>query len=259
MTLTPDQLARISPRFAVPDAIERGLAQKLVMPLYLDGALVIPDDATIEILDAQRGDDDPVLVETAAAIAGGIAEYDLPAATTVNLEFASGWMEIWRATIEGGTQVFRREAELVRSRLRPVIALADLTRLHTELVDWLAQDPAGVAVQYQGYIDAAWDEMMTILMEMGNRPSLILSSYALRTVHLELTLEKVFLDYAASASRDGKYMEVSKQYGRKFASHWKRMQFRYDSNEDGLPDEPRRNVAPVIMTTIPGDWRGIGG
>lgn len=258
MALTPDQLARISTRLAAPDAIEKGLAQRLELPLYMDGALVVPAlPTTLEILDAAKGEDDPVLVATAATIADGVAHYDLPAATTADLDYASGWMEVWRATIEGSILEFRREAELVRTRLRPVISYLDLARMHTELRDWLAQDPAAVALQYQGYIDAAWDEIQVRLMEQGNRPNLILSNYSLRTVHLDKTLEMVFLDYASSASRDGKYLETSNHYGRKYTSNWKRIQFRYDFNEDGLPAEPKQNASPVLMTCGPPAWRDL--
>jgi len=251
VTYTPDQRARIAPRFATPDNIEWKVKQKLELPVYLEGSLVAPTAGTLNIYSASSGIDTPLLGPFACSVVGDKAWHELPAAATTDLSLADDWMESWTLTIEGDPIEFRREAALVRTRLRPVISDADLERMHTELRAWKAQDN----LSYQPYIDAAWDEIQVRLMEMGNRPYLILSSYALRTAHLDLTLQMVFLDYASSAAGSGgKYGETSDKYGKKFESDFKRIQFKYDSDEQGVTGDSKSNVSPVIMLGSSPAW-----
>lgn len=251
MTYTPDQRARIAPRFATPDNIERDVKQTLELPVYLEASLVAPTAGTLTIYSASAGgNDSPILGPFACSVIGDKASYELPAASTTSLPLADDWMESWVLTVEGDPLEFRREAALVRTRLRPVISDSDLERLHTELRAWKAQDRSS----YQCYIDAAWDEIQTALMELGRRPYLILSSYALRTAHLKLSLANVFRDYASSAGSDGKYAEMASTYEEQYRDSFKRIQFRYDEDEDGLSGGLKSNVSPTIWTNVPANW-----
>lgn len=258
MTYTPDQLQRISPRFATPDYIERGVKQVLELPVYLEASLVAPTAGTLEIYSSTNGNTTPLLGPYVCSVVGDKAWYELPVADTEDLDLADDWMEVWTLTIDGDPYEFRREAALVRCRLRPVISDIDLERMHSELKEWRYEGRSS----YQDYRDAAWDEIQTHLMEQGNRPYLILSSYALRTVHLDLTLAMIFLDYASSAAgtSTGKYGEIAEAYRTKFEKDFKKLHFRYDSEEDGMPGDSKRNVSPVIMLTRPAYWtRSTGG
>jgi len=259
VTYTPDQRARIAPRFATPDNIERGVKQVVALPVYLEGSKVAPTAATLNVYSADQGNDTPVLGPYVCSVVGDYAWVEIPAADTEDLELADDWMEVWELTIDGDPLEFRREAALVRCRLRPVISDDDLGRMHTEIRDWKAQD----SLSYQGYIDAAWDEIQVRLMELGNRPYLILSSYALRSSHLFLTLHYVFLDYSSSASGSssgGKYGETADKYLKKYEDSFKRIKFRYDDDETGLSGDPKSNVSPVIMLGAPAYWsRTTGG
>jgi len=261
MGLTLDQVERITTRYSMPDIIERGVARTLQMPLWYADTLIVPTAGTLAIW---RGSEE-ILAATAVTIPGttGIAQYALPAATTVDLELSDTWQEIWTLTVtdEDGashSREYRREAALVICRLHPVITDADLVRLHTELRDWQATDRAS----YQPFIDAAFDTIEGRLMELGNRPHLILSSYALRTAHIALTLSMVFLDYSTTAAGGAdKYGEVAQKYADAFETAFGRISFKYDTDGTGKPtNSDRVNAAPVVFLGHPAAWsRTTGG
>lgn len=252
MTLTPDQRTRLAPEYSTPDYIERAITQTVTLPLYMDGNLYVPDSGTLTMLDA-AGQAVTGLSAVVVALVGDYASYEIAAATVpATLSLSDQWQEVWTLVIDGVAIEFRREAALVRNRLRPVISDRDLEKLHTEIRAWLAEDQGSA----QGYIDAAWDEVQIRLMEQGNRPYLIMSNYALRTAHLDLALANLFRDYSSSAAGDeGKYEKLAAAYQKKWEQDFQRIKFRYDLGEDGLlPEDKQSNVQP-LFSTVPGNWQ----
>jgi hypothetical protein len=224
--------------------------------VYRDGALVAPSSGTVSVYDA---DGTAVVDEQAVTVTASIAAYSVSAATLpVTLALSDRWRVQWTLAMpDGATHTFIRDAGLVRSRLYPVVADVDLTRLHTELREWLAQDQTSL----QGYRDAAWDAIVLRLLEDGRWPHLILSPWALRGAHIALTLALAFRDYAASSGGSpGKYDALAAHYAAEYDAAWGRIRLTYDLDKDGLIDDDEQGVSgePVLMTTVPGNWRWPG-
>lgn len=246
------QVTEYSARFAVPDFIERAKTQTLELPVYRNGALVAPSAGTFTLLD-ESGD----TVDTGAVVvASSIATHALDsAAVPATLALSARWRERWVLTLAGVVHTFYRDAHLVRERLWPVITDADLTRLHSELRSWLADDASNL----QGYLDGTWDEIQLWLLAQGRRPYLILTPWALRQWHLNLALAAVFRDYASSAG-DGKYRALADTYDGKAVQARDALVLTYDDDEDGIVDAADEQLAgeAVLMATRPGRWvRGV--
>lgn len=239
-----------SARFSTPDWIGRATDQTLALPVYRDGALAAPASGTFTLTDPAGA----VVVSAAAVtVSASVATYSLAAATVpATLNLSDRWLETWSLVMpDGRTYPFRRDAALVRARLYPVVTDLDLTRLHTELREWMAQDASSL----QNYIDAAWDDVLLRLMEDGRYPSLVLSPWSLRGAHTWLALAYAFRDYASSAAGSAdKYGPLAAHYLEEYGKAWSRLRFTYDIDEDGVVDDEEQGVAaePVLMLVQPG-------
>ena len=242
-------------RFSSPDWIQRAITQTIECPVYRDGALVAPDGGGASTVSVYDADGAAIVDEQSATITNSIATYSI--ADTVipaTLALSDRWRVVWSLSMASIGFTFTRSAGLVRRRLYPVVTDADLTRLHTELRAWMAED----ATSLQGYIDAAWDDISQRLIEDGRWPFLILSPSSLRAAHVALSLHMAFLDYASSAGgAAGKYDALATHYAAKFEGAWDRLKMVYDFSDDGLIADDEQGVAayPVIMTVNPGRWR----
>ena len=141
----------------------------------------------------------------------------------------------------------------MRYRLYPTVHDADLTARHNELLEWKNRYAEG----YQGFIDAAWDDIQLRLLEMGKRPYLVMSPWSLRGVHISRTLELVFRDLVASSSPDGKYAKLAEHYAGEYRDGWSSLQLKYDYSDDGELDDDEIGVGgpPVIYISKVVDWR----
>ena len=243
------QVTEYTGRFATPDFIERAKTQTLEMPVYRDGALVAPASGTCTVLD-ENGD---TIQTGAVTVASSIATFSLLAANIpATLALSARWQVQWDLTISGAVHTFYRDAHLVLRKLWAVITDTDLTRLHSELRSWLADDSSDL----QDYIDATWDEVQAWLMMQGRRPYLILTPWALRQWHLRLTLAAVFRDYASSAGV-GKYSQLADHYDQKALEARDGITLTYDDDEDNIPDaaDEGHGVEGVLMTVVPGKYR----
>ncbi len=240
-----------SPRYATPDYIQREAAQTIELPVYRDGSLAVPSSGTVSVFDESG---DAVVNEQAVTVSAGIGTHSILAATLPDtLTFSDRWQERWTLVMPDGlTYEFWRDAALVRRRLYPVVSDLDLTRLHTELRAWMAEDQSSL----QNYIDSAWDAVQLRLHEAGRRPYLVMSPWSLRAVHLVLALAYTFRDYAASAG-DGKYADLAEHYLSEHNAAWDRLQLVYDVDEDDVIDNAEQGLAgqPVLVTNVPGRWR----
>ena len=227
-------------RFLMPDLIERGRANSLSCPVYLNGTLVAPTSGTISIYDSSN----TALVDAASVtVTGSIATYSYSPASTVTL--SDTWRVEWTLVLSGATKVFRNQAALVRNLLYPVITDIDLFRRHRTL-DPSASDSDTIRTSWQDVIDEAWAEIQLRLIEAGNRPNLILSPYVLREVHLFKTLELVFQDLAVRHNET--YQSLSDSYAKKFLDAWSRVQLVYDTEDTGESIDPSntRSLNPTV-------------
>lgn len=239
-------------RHSVPTWLERGRDNTVTLPVYRDGALVVPSAGTLSVYDAANV---AIVDAQAVTVVDGVATYAIAAATLPStLALSDRWREEWTLTLDGVARVFVRGAGLVRSRLYPVVTDLDLTETHTELRQWMADDSTSL----QSYIDSAWASVQLRLIEQGRWPYLILSPYALREAHLCLSLARCFRDYASSAAGTGvgKYAELAAQYQEQYDQAFARLRLQYDADEDGQIDVDEESVSgdSVLYTNMPGAW-----
>ncbi len=227
----------------IPQYLERGRAQTVKLRVYRSGALAEPSAGQYSLFDSSG-----VAVVDAAAVTvtGSIAEYSIGAGLLpATLSVGEGWWEEWALTMpDTNCHTFRRPAALTLHSLYPCISDSDLEALYSDLDDLR---PAGMA-SYQSYIDEAWTQILGRLVAMGEGrfPYLILESFALRELHLELTLAIIFRDFASSIG-EGRYLALSENHKREAAFVWRSLSLRYDEDHDGQPDSTeRKSVQPVV-------------
>jgi len=238
-------------RFNAPDMLQRAMAQTIELPVYRDGALAAPSSGTVFLF---KEDGTAVVDAQAVTVASSIATYDVLAADLPATDPVSTlWWERWDLTLDGQSYRFTREAWLVLRQLYPVVTDLDLTAVHTELRDWMAQDSSSL----QGYIDEAWRQIESKLLNQGRRPNLILSPHALRDPHWTLSMALIWTDYSSHTDRSGKYQALADMYREQFKAAWAALRFTYDFDEDGEPgtDEQGHGAEPVVVLGAPGNWR----
>jgi hypothetical protein len=234
-------------RFLMPDLLERARANALRCPIYNAGAVVAPDaDGTITIYDASKT---AIVDAQPAPLVGGIASYTVPSATLpATMSLGLGWRMEWSLTIAGTPRVFPNDAALVRERLYPVVTDADLFRRHPDL------DPAASAAlvssgtNYQDFLDESWAWIQSRLLELENRPNLVMSPSSFREVHLLRALELVFRHFSTTAG-DGTWEGLADSYENQVGSAWGRLNFIYDSDDSGQADNAQRR-RPARRTTM---------
>lgn len=234
-----------SARFIGPELIERDRANLLKAPIYRSGALVAPASGTVSIYDSGGS----AIVDAAAVtVSASVAQYSLASATVSAKNFGSGWRIEWSLAMpDSVTHTFRRSAALVRRALYPVITDTDLTELHSDLS---TLRPANLT-SYQQYIDSAWHDIIDMLINAGNFPYLVMEPSAFRRVHLYKTIEIISRDFSTSFGDGSKWDGLADVYEMKFDKSWGKLNFIYDSDDDGEPDSRKRPASPVM-------WLGIG-
>ena len=234
-----------SARFIGPDLIERDRANVLKAPIYRSGALAAPTGGTITIYD---GGGAKVVDAAAVTVTASVAQYSLASATVTSQSFGSGWRIDWALAMpDGVTHTFRRSAALVRRALYPVITDTDLTELHSDLT---TLRPASLS-SYQQYIDSAWHDIIDMLINAGNFPYLVMEPSAFRRVHLYKTVEIIARDFSTSFGDGSKWDGLADVYEMKFDKNWGKLNFIYDSDDDGQPDARKRPASAVM-------WLGVG-
>ena len=237
-----------APRFPLPEFLVRNQDNAIEAAIYRDGAISAPTSGTVTIYD----DTGTKVVDGAAiTVASSKATHTVAAATLPTTKALSDlWQIRWSLVMaDGQTYTFTREAHLVRLRLYPVISDDDLEAMHGDLARWKSRTGGNL----QGYIDEAWTQLQTKLLQMGRRPWLVLSSSALRSSHLYLALALVFRDFATSAG-NGRFGELSEDYQRMYEQAFGTLSIRYDSDETGLPGSDEiESAAGVVFIGGPGN------
>ena len=236
-----------APRFPLPEFLVRNQDNEIEAAIYRDGAISAPTSGTVTIYDETGS---KVVDGAAVTVASSKATHTVTAATLPDTKSLSDlWQVRWALVMaDGQTYTFTREAHLVRLRLYPVISDTDLEAMHGDLSRWKARTSGNL----QSYIDEAWIQLQARLLQMGRRPWLVLSSSALRSCHLFLSLGLVFRDFATSAGA-GRFEELSEDYFRLYEGAFSTLSIRYDNDETGLPgDNEIESAAGVVFIGGPG-------
>ena len=242
-------------RYQLPTFIARGVSQSLSLDVYNDaGAQQTASSGTVTIY---KGGSVLSGVDTVAVTTTGPpAAYTLGASSTSGESLSDRWLLLWSLTISGTAYTFRQPAYLVRHVLYPTITDTDITDRYDDLDDYLDSD----TTTFQTYRDAAWVVLNRDLIKRGRRPELIIDSYAVAEAHLHKTCELIFRDFASKAGVDGRYRELQRDHADAYLREWDTMVLQYDSDEDGMPDEERRQSGqPVVWLSRPVGWTGPSG
>lgn len=239
-------------RHDLPEFIERGVDVTLEAE-FVDtdtNAPLTATAATFTLLFSSR-----VIVATSLATTlGPPVTFDLPAAAAADQSLSDKWQIRWAATIGGVVETRLRAAYLCRFVPAQVIVDTDLFRLHSDLARLRDSNQAA----FNNQRDEAWVWVQKQLIMKGNRPELVLDNFELRDPHIHRALFIIFRDFALSAGVDKRYEKLADDYERSAQSLMDNVQFRYDWDEDGAPDDNDRRAArrPVHLNLPP---VGFGG
>lgn len=226
-------------RLLGPVIVEKGRANTLACPIYRDGVVVAPSAGTVTIWSPGGS----VLVSAAAVTVNattGFAEYELLAETVAAEPYADGFRFEWTLTLAGQARTFRGTGSLVYRRLYPVVTDLDLTSRHHDLPRRLA---AAKLPSLQDYLDNAWAEIESRLVETGKRPHLVADPSAFRRVHLLLALNLVFDDLSSTPESNDD--SRARQYSDRYEAAWNELTFPQAARDGTLEAGRRRAGRPT--------------
>lgn len=242
---------RYTTRQELPYLVEKGRDTVLSCPVYAGDALSAPtlSGSSITVYDESNT---AIVNAQAVTIVGSIAEYTIPAALTTSRNPSSGWRVEWTlAGLSGapGPQVFRSSAYLVRYRLFPTIAGADIGKRIPALATSFAGRPT-TATTYSDAIEEADTEVQRRLIVNQRRPWLIVEPWVLREAWLTLAIAIVYEGLAAVSTEEGPYMERAKYYRQLFEDAFGTASSSMDWDQDGSADSTKRTPArPGVVWT----------
>ena len=241
-----------SPQIKVPEMLERAKSQTSTLPVYRDGILVAPSAVKYTLIDPTGK---KLLDGVTGSSPGNIATYvHGPSVLPETLNLGEGYVQEWELTFPGGSYIFRRMAAVVLRRLYPVVSDGDLTSTYSQLA---TLRPSSLS-SYQSYIDEAWYTLIQKLrQEGGGLEYLVISAEAFRPAHQNLTLYYIFRDFHSSLGQsNGRYLDLASEHFRQYQHEWKQLNFVYDYDHNGHPDQPnnRRAKQPVIYLSQPGKF-----
>jgi len=229
-----------SARLLGPDLIVRGQANALSCPIYQSGDKVHATAATVSIYDASN----TAQVDGATApIVANVATYSYTPSAT--LQLGIGWRIEWAITLSSVVHTFRNDAALVRHLLYPVVTDADLFR-RVPALDPTGSAPLTSEADFQDYRDEAWAEIQLRLLNVRNRPNLIMQPTALRQVHRDLSLAFIF-DAMATRLNEA-YQDQADRFRAHYEAGWSGLSFDFDTDDDGQADS-RRSASPTVWLT----------
>ncbi len=173
-----------------PVVLRRASDQRTRFAVYRSGAVVEPDTASYELLDAAGGS---VVTDTAEVDADGSVFYDLGSADLpATLDYGEGYVEVWTLTFAGteGERAYRRPAILGRFELAPPLGEAELVA--GAYPDLLVQLGTAFGGSFQPILDQAWAHVLRSLWSRGTPSHLILDSGDLFAWYRELALARIF-------------------------------------------------------------------
>ena len=225
--------------------IERGKVQTLSWSVYLDGLQQVPSAGSWSLLDRSGA---VVLSKVVGSL--GTNTVSLVALDTSGLDLDDRYLEEWVLTISGEVYTFRREAALVRRVLYSVITEDDLEKVHSGLSAYLPSKQTS----WDDQIQEAFVQLQARLIGKGNRPNLIMGSWALRTVHLYWSL--FLIAELLRVESSGRWGQLAESWGGRVKAEWDSLTFSYDDGDDGVVNEDEAAVPTLILSDLPSTWRG---
>ena len=222
----------------LPDQLERDADNVLRCPVHKDGAVDAPASGTYRVVSASGREMDAGDVTIVDDVAQAI--YHPPAATPLEV----GWQVQWTLTYgEGETaevERFRNEALTCRYRLACPISTDDIYKAAPALKSTVAGAiTAKTSADHDEQIGEAWLRVQLRIIQDGKRPWLVIGAGSLRMVVL---LEALAIIMGSLSQRNQTYVEQAANYKREAEFEWRRVQLKYDLNDDGASDAGRKSA-----------------
>jgi hypothetical protein len=197
--------------------VRRGEDLPLSFAPTVNGAAVDLDVVTVSVSDPTGA----VVSSGAAAVAGGVATYTLLASVTADRDPGTGWIVEWSYLVDGEpiARKVRNPLDVVLYTVEPVIGWSDLLGRHADLAERNASGDKAYA-----QIRDAWLTIKQRLRSRARRPCLIVDSYALREVHLLLSLAFVWRGLATGGSETQEGQDADR-YEAQFERLWETLTF----------------------------------
>lgn len=235
----------------LPTFIERNVDQTLSLPTFelagnIGGEPVQAIPSAIGTFQLFKRDGsitfDP---PKANAIVNGLLSVDLTAAD-LDLDSDHLYVEVWTGTFDGVVETFRREAIVSKYVPRQTITDADLYRVLPDLRDCLP----GNQSSWEPQRSEAWAQLNARLIAKGNRANLIVSTWALRNVHLYWTLFLV-AELMISEGSGGRWPVHLEKFESRTKAEWDTLSFEYDADDDDDPDDRQSANPTVVLGNLP--------
>jgi len=247
---------------AVPGTLGTGtIAAVLSIVVQSADANAVPSAATYQLIDPTGEVYYAALgIESPTIAADGTVSVTIAVSMAAAVAYSDDYTSRWSLTIDGVVYVFEREALLVRTLPYCPVAVADLQRRMSELIDTSYVLPAGRST-LQSYIDEAWDQTIARALSAGVHVHLIASWYAWREYVARVAELVIARDFMTSRpeSRWSTLWEVlggPADDPRSAEWAWAKLTYRVDRDQDGGPDDIESRPGVDREDPSAPAWRG---
>ena len=243
--------------FAVraPILFERGRDNTSKLPVYLEGAAVLPTAGTYSLVDIAGNE---VSAPSVTFGADNIASVTIPAGDLPStLALGEGYSERWTLTVDGVVRSLRRDAVVARFEVHPPVSEADI--IAGQYPDLLV-DLAGFADSIQPWQDSAWRQVVRTMTRRGDFVDIVCEPSDLYDWYEHAVLERVFRALWKSSNNNDRYHELWVYHRDQAIGAAAGLRLKVDRDRDGLADslarEPgsrsvHRNLPPRRYTRNP--------
>ncbi len=250
-----DAETKYSFRRPYPDVLMRERAQRVQLEARRDGELQAPTIAGSSF--SLIGPDSVFEINAQPiTVVDNVATYDITALELPDtLALSELYQERWILVMpDTTTRTVRREAAVTRFLIHPNMAQEDIVEgEYPNLLSQLADENLSI----QNFIDSAWDRLLRLLWASGQWPDLMLTSSAFIEPHREMTLYLIMKHFFRNVPGNNRWETLMNLHKTQMEGAFSRMTSRRDYDQDGLPDERRREAASTLIHRSTGQFRRL--
>lgn len=219
-------------RLRLAAMLVRGRDSRTTLEPRLGADAVGASPATYTLL----GPGGAVLVDAAeATVTDGVVSYTVPASVLVStLAFGPRYREVWSVTVAGVPCELTRPAILARYALHCPITQADLELDYPDLADTFRMTPDNL----QGFIDAAWEELIRKMSQAGVWAATVVDGQDLADTVRNMALHKLFRFRSVEGGESDR--RLSDDHKAAADAAWSSFTTRLDLDQDGEADSDQR-------------------
>ncbi len=248
--------APFSTDFSAPRFLERAKTITVDMPLYQDGSS--PVSVASGVYTLTDGNGTTQFTGATTQVSGTATRQILASNIPATLTLSDQWLETWVLTMTtgGSVETVRRDVYLCLRTLYPPVNERMLARRISDLDSFKRND----GDNFQGYIDEAWSDIESRLIQAGKRPFLITNAWALKAVHIERTIQLIFEDVSTYMGESGRYQTRGNDAKEAYDLAWDTLQLEYDDSQTGQRGQTTTASGPAVIyiNRPPHMFRSVG-